>query len=177
MDINTTEDEEIKNIKQVKTIQQKKQRKIKKIIIGILILVIIAICSFIYFKYPQVLRIGKGDEQTKNEELAKTQARALLDKVSKLIILPTNEEPNIFEITDPETLIKQQQFFIGAEKGDKILIYQQLARAIVYSPSRNIIVNVGPITKEQANTQSIPVPVKDVTASSTNTTAKSLKKK
>jgi len=73
------------------------------------------------------------------------QVADLITKVGKLVILPTGEEPVVATINDAASLIKQQAFYSGAVNGDVVLVYQKSAKAIVYSPSRNMIVNVGPV--------------------------------
>lgn len=103
-----------------------------------------AIAAFVYAKNPQFFSFRTPEER------AKILAESLVKDAGKIIILPTNEEPTIFDISNPDTLIAQQPFFTGSITGDKLLIYKQAARAIIYSPSRHLIVNVGPITNDQA---------------------------
>lgn len=69
----------------------------------------------------------------------------ILAKVSKLMLLPSGDEPVIATIKDAPALIAQEPFYGGAQNGDKLLIYPQLRKAIIYSPERNIIVNAGPV--------------------------------
>lgn len=68
----------------------------------------------------------------------------LLAKVGKLIVLP-NEKPTFATVLDAKKLIAEQSFYVGAENGDQLLIYEKAQKAILYSPSRNILVNVGPV--------------------------------
>lgn len=78
-------------------------------------------------------------------QVAQDQVKDLIAKVGKLVLLPTGEEPVIATINDAAGLIKQQPFYKGSQNGDVVLVYQKAAKAIVYSPTRNIIVNVGPV--------------------------------
>jgi len=71
--------------------------------------------------------------------------------LSKLLVLPTGETPLVYSIGDAATLANYQAFYSGAQNGDLIIIYQKAAKAIVYSPSRNMIENVGPIIPAQQN--------------------------
>lgn len=77
------------------------------------------------------------------------QVADLIAKVGKLVILPSGEQPVVATINDASSLIKQQAFYSGAINGDVVLVYQKAAKAIVYSPSRNMIVNVGPVIMQQ----------------------------
>lgn len=99
--------------------------------------------------------VVKQQIQNTKLEIAKTQQKPvvespkdLLAAVSKHIILP-NGDPAIFVIQDPATLITQQPFFVGAQKDDRLLVYTVAGKAIIYSPSRDILVNVGPVTFDQ----------------------------
>ena len=143
----------------------------KRVIIGGVV-VLVAVLGFLYYKYLPVVEIKSARDQ------AQTQAeiKELVAKVGKLMILPTNEEPTVLEIDDPEAIIAQQPFFTGAEKGDKLLVYQKNARAIIYSPSRNIIVNVGPVTQEQKEQQSAQVSAPVVQETAAPVPPKSTKK-
>lgn len=78
-------------------------------------------------------------------QVDQAQVQALIAKVAKLVILPTGEQPVVATINDAASLIKQQAFYSGAINGDVVLVYQKASKAIVYSPSRNLIVNVGPV--------------------------------
>lgn len=79
------------------------------------------------------------------DQVQKAQVQDIIAKVGKLIILPTGEEPVVATINDAAALIKDQVFYKGAKNGDVVLVYQKASKAIVYSPERNMIVNVGPI--------------------------------
>ena len=90
-------------------------------------------------------------------QMQQAQVKDLIAKVGALIILPTGEEPVVATINDAAALIKDQVFYKGAKNGDVVLVYQKASKAIVYSPDRNVIVNVGPIflQDQQAQTPAI----------------------
>jgi hypothetical protein len=90
------------------------------------------------------------------EEKAREELAAAVASVGKLIILPEGDEPVLATVTDAETLIKQQAFFTGAINGDQLLLFPRNLKAVLYSPSRKMIVNVGPIQQQPSvaeNTQ------------------------
>lgn len=86
-------------------------------------------------------------------QVEQAQVKELIAKVGKLIILPIGEEPVVAFINDAEALIKDQVFYKGAKNGDAVLVYQKASKAIVYSPDRNLIVNVGPIFLQDQQAQ------------------------
>lgn len=63
----------------------------------------------------------------------------VITSLEQLIELPT-EEPSLATITDIEKL-KDQPFFQKAENGDKLLIYKNSQKAILYRPSKNKIID------------------------------------
>ncbi|MDP3740994.1 MAG: hypothetical protein Q8R08_01550 [bacterium] len=68
----------------------------------------------------------------------------LIKEISKLIVLPEDEQPTIATVADPEQL-KDQPFFARAQKGFKVLIYTNAKKAILYDPVNHKIVEVAPL--------------------------------
>lgn len=73
-----------------------------------------------------------------------SESQQLIAKVGKLFALPTNEEPTVATVSDVAKL-KNQQFFALAQNGDKVLIYTNAKKAVLYRPSVNKIIEVGPV--------------------------------
>lgn len=78
-------------------------------------------------------------------QVAQIEIKRLVDKVGKLIELPKDETPSMATVTDKNKLANQT-FFAKAQNGDKMLVYQQSGKAILYRPSTNKIIEVGPVT-------------------------------
>lgn len=76
------------------------------------------------------------------------QANDLVGRVGKLILLPTDEKPTVIAVKDASKL-RSQQFYANAQNGDVTLVYPRHHKAILYRPSRNIIVNVATVTVNQ----------------------------
>ena len=68
----------------------------------------------------------------------------VLEKISRHIMLPIDENPLIGTIENAGALRRDQPFFAAVEDGDIVLVYQKNARAILYRPKHDILVNVGP---------------------------------
>lgn len=124
-----------------------KKRSLNKIVVKKIIFSFLAFLVFAllvvggYFTY-QYWNIQKGilPQKASQEEI-----KRLTTAVGKHMLLPTNETPTIGTITDIKKL-KGQTFFDKAKNGDKILIYTNTKEAILYSPSKDIILGVAPIT-------------------------------
>ena len=108
----------------------------------IIILSTITITSLVvtgYF-YTELERL-----RTNPQILATNELQDIVAKVGQLIVLPENEQPTLMTIADPEQL-RDQPFFARAKAGDKVLVYNQAAKAILYDPVGHKIVEVAPIT-------------------------------
>jgi hypothetical protein len=129
-------------------LKSKKQSNNKILwIILVVLLVALAVVSYNYFRLSrQTARLNTTEGQ---KEVVKKEVDELVKKVSKLIVLPTNEVPTVATITDASGLSKTQPFYTGASNGDKVLIYFQAQKAYIYSPSKEMLVNVGPVYIEQ----------------------------
>lgn len=108
----------------------------KRKIIGIVIAVLV-----MYGSYAALTSSSKGgSDQEAQEQLATTLAA-----VSEHMTLPEDDEPVLSVVTDAKALIAEQAFFAGVVDGDQVLLFPKNLKAIIYSPSRDRIINVGPI--------------------------------
>lgn len=107
---------------------------------------------FFYKKYTsaqkeiELLKTEQGQAKIIEEETA-----TLIAAVSKLILLPENESPVVATIVNSAKLAETQPFYKGAQDGDKLLIFPESEKALIYSPARNILVSVGPAFVEKEN--------------------------
>ena len=107
---------------------------------------------------PWGCSLSDTPEEIKAQEVEK-QVQAnndLMESIGKLMVVP-NEEPIIATINEAELLIKEQPFYAGVSNWDKLVIFPKSQKAVIYSPSKNIIINSGPFTIN--NTPTAP-PVK-----------------
>lgn len=112
--------------------------------------VLLTIIGLIVILTPSVYFYNKyqdSQQKLKNPELSAKEAnRALIGKVSKHAVLPTNEEPTIATVSDAAKL-SNQNFFNGAKNGDKVLVYTKSKKAVLYRPSLDKVVNISPVTQ------------------------------
>jgi hypothetical protein len=106
----------------------------RRLIAILFVLLLIALGGAVYF-YME----AHGSQKDPQKDLQQT-----IQSVGKLMVLPSDEVPTLATVSDPEKL-KDQAFFAKAEVGDKVLIYTKAHKAILYNPSRNVIVEVSPL--------------------------------
>lgn len=136
------------------------------LIAGFIVLIIGVVSLSFYFErqYQKNKKLTLGSTST----AAKEQVESLTEKVGRLIVLPEGEDPTVATVSDKSKL-QDQRFFARAENGDKVLIYAKAGQAILYRPSINKIIEVGPINLDQNNPS--PEPTIAPTSAPTPTTA------
>lgn len=112
--------------------------KQKIIDMAVILVAVVAVVFAAYFYYKWSLI--KQNPQA----VAQAEVNDLVAKISRLIVLPTDEVPTIATVSDP-TALKDQAFFASAVKGDKVLIYAQAKKAFLYSVTLNKIIDVAPL--------------------------------
>jgi len=92
-----------------------------------------------YSKYEAL----KNNPNTAVQEETET----LVNQAGKVFELPTGEDPTVATVQDKEKL-KDQQFFNNAENGDRVLVYINAKKAILYRPSTNKVIEVAPLVMD-----------------------------
>src|SRR5258708_15392988 len=82
--------------------------------------------------------------------------------VGNAVLLPVGEDPVVATVSD-KTKLGRQFFFRSAENGDKVFIYTQSSKAILYRPSIHKIVEIASIqgidgTSQQPTQEATPLP-------------------
>jgi hypothetical protein len=105
----------------------------RKIIIILLILAVV-ICTGIFCLYKQYQSAKHNpDKVVKADEMRITRS------ISKFMDLPQNDTPEISTVIDA-TKLNNQKFFEKTKNGDKVLIYNNAGKAILYRPSTNKVI-------------------------------------
>ncbi len=127
----------IKNPKKVSTI--KKKFIFYKLSFYFFCLLFILMVIFVYqvYKSNPNLRIPLPFQKASNEEKIKIENEKMMKYIATLIQLP-DEEPVIADILTKET-IESQPFFENAEIGDKLIIFYNSKKAMLYSPETKLI--------------------------------------
>jgi hypothetical protein len=141
----------------------------------LLVLVLLAGAGFVFRQHREAKQLQNQllDLKQNPQKATEEESKALLDKVGQLIELP-NEQPTIATVTDLSAL-KDQAFFANAQVDDKVLIFSNAKKAILYRPSTNKIIEVAPVnldsTPAKVNTSNKSLD----TSSDTTTNTKSPK--
>lgn len=100
------------------------------IILSALLLIALSVAGYFYYQYRQSPKIQSAEE-----------IKNLKEEIGAIFELPSDEEPTLATVTDREKLA-EQPFFQKAENGDKVLIYSNSGRAVLYRPSQKKIIDV-----------------------------------
>ncbi len=109
----------------------------------VVIVILVAVAGYFFYSY-QTVKTQPQNNPTAAQKAAVEQAKKLADEVGKLMVLPTDETPTVATVTDV-TKLEGQQFFKNAKNGDKVLIYTNAKKAVLYDPILHKIKEVGPV--------------------------------
>lgn len=128
----------------------------KRALITIIILLVLFLSGIAIFIYSGVGgRVGVDFTNIfYKKDASSINVEKLVIAVGKKVLLPS-EIPTIATVSD-KTKLMNQPFFEKAENGDKALIYKGEQIAILYRPSIDKIINIGPVSIEDEGLQSVP---------------------
>lgn len=129
--------------------------KVVLLVLGVAV-VGLAGTTLMFYKQAKTLKVNP-------QKIAQEENKKIIDAVGKLVLLPEGEEPTIATVTDASKLKSQQAFFTRANEGDKVLIYTQALKAIMYRPSENKIIEIAPLVIGNPNATPAPKTSPDTT--------------
>ncbi len=94
---------------------------------------LVCISSAIYFIYYKKSNVKMNNDKQISE--------SVIEKVNKIIALPSDEVPAIGTIENVEKL-NSDKFFASSKLGDRTLIYTKNNKIILYRESENKIINI-----------------------------------
>ena len=130
---------------------RRKSKKNKVLIISIVALIVVfaGVAGFFFWKWQSL--------KTSPEVAAQETSSRIVEKVGKIYQLPKNEQPTVALIQDIQKL-KDQSFFEKAQNGDYLLMYQQSKLALLYREKDGRLINVGPISLDNKQSESTTKP-------------------
>ncbi len=114
------------------------------------ILVVLSVGCFLIsaYLYVNIYRIQHPSEiSIKTEQPIQSQLETdeqVIARISTMMALPNGEVPTVATLEDL-TQVKDQIFFSKAQIGDKVIVYINARKAILYRPSTKQIIEVGPL--------------------------------
>lgn len=111
----------------------------RKMLAGAVVIVVLLLGTTYYF-YRQYNSIKANPQKFVQQSVDN-----IVGEVGKYMRLPDGETPTIATVVDVEKL-KSQAFFTNAKNGDRVLIYTNARKAILYNPNEHKIIEVAPIT-------------------------------
>lgn len=78
-----------------------------------------------------------------NTKLDTTDVTSVQKKVAHHLVLPVGELPAVLMVTDPSKV--SIEFLKQSKEGDVVLVYQKAKKVIIYRPSIDRIIDIGPV--------------------------------
>src|SRR3989344_1037937 len=124
---------------------------LRPLVISALVIAALGTSYYFYTRY-QATQAELAELRSNPQAATAQELKQLVETVGKLVELPTGEDPTVATITDKAKLA-DQPFFSRAENGDKVLVFANAKKAILYRPSSNKILDIAPV-----NTGASPPP-------------------
>ena len=113
--------------------------------LAVVLLVVLLAAGGYFYQTNRISNLKKEIAGLSNpQEAARAETDRIKEAVGKLIELPANESPTIATVVDAEKL-RSQAFFANAQNGDRVLMFPQAKKAVLYRPSTNKVIEVAPI--------------------------------
>ncbi len=129
-----------------------------KLFLGVVLVVLVAFGGWWAFSSQSGDDLAQLSKDP-GAKLSDAQVDAVVARISKFMVIPTDERPSVVVLKDTASLAQQQAFYKDAVDGNILVVYS--ARAIIYDAITNKLVGVSPITQNTAT----PVPSPDGVAS------------
>lgn len=101
-----------------------------------------------YRQAEKELAIQQSDLSPQAQVIQK-ETGDLAERLGRHMVLPTDEKPVVVSIVDAKVLAESNPFYKNAQNGDKVFVYTKSQLVIIYNPTADKIVNVGPLIDEQ----------------------------
>lgn len=119
--------------------RRKTKRVLGKGLVFIVLLAAIGLCVVLFLKYREAVDTNPNNVEQKT-----------IETVAKLVVTP-DERPTVVTVQDASKL-SNPELASRAEDGDRLLVYSQNRRVIMYRPANGKIVDILSIKDETTNT-------------------------
>lgn len=117
-----------------------KYNLIPTLIVGCLAGLLLAGYLFYQFSRPYLFNSAATKTVLNKEEM-----KNLVEEIGKIAKLPQREDPSVATVTDINKL-KDQPVFADSKNGDRVLLYTNAQKVVIYDPISRKIVNIAPLT-------------------------------
>lgn len=120
-------------------------RREQLILLIVALIILAGIGGYLVSTYKDSFLPGQTNTAgSAKKEALEEENKKLIAEVGKLIQLPVGEDPTVATVTDV-TKLEDQPFFKNSKNGDKVLIYTQARKAILYDPAAKKVIDIAPI--------------------------------
>lgn len=127
---------------------RRKNKQIKRLYIVMAVLFVLLLGGAIFAGLQYKSLKDENARLSNPEESAKVETQKLKEEVAKLVDIPMDEEPTIASVVDASKL-QDQPFFAKAENGDRVLMFANAKKAVLYRPSTGKVIEFAPITTNE----------------------------
>jgi hypothetical protein len=115
---------------------ENRNSKSLKIISVILAVVVVACAVALGMMWNKL-----NEVQAKVPVDSEVEMKALVSEIGRFLTLPNDETPTLVTLKDEELLsVKSEPFFANALPGDKLLIYQNNNKAVIWRPASKKVI-------------------------------------
>lgn len=129
-----------------------------KLILGLLLVVLVGVGGWWAFSSQSGDDVARLSENL-GAKLTDSQVDAVVQRISKFMVVPSDQRPSVVVLKGTAELAQQQAFYKDAKDGDILIVYP--SRVIIYDAKANKLVVVSPIAQNTAT----PVPSTSALAS------------
>ena len=79
-------------------------------------------------------------------EVSQLTDEEIITNIRAVLEVPADEKPTIATVSDPAAM-GNQEFFQYAKPGDKLIVYNQAGKSILYYPTSDRIIEVAPLVQ------------------------------
>jgi len=114
------------------------------LLIGIVFLFLVSVSAYFLISH-------QTNQADPNEAIQK-ETNELTGRIGRFMELPAGEQPTLATVTDQDKL-KGQDFFAHAQNGDKLLVYSNAKKAILFRPSTGKVIEVSNLISGDSQSQ------------------------
>jgi outer membrane murein-binding lipoprotein Lpp len=121
----------------------------------LIVILVIALALLAFINYTKRVQLASDLKQlsvkmdqlgTGNDPQNIAKAKEIIEKVRRHMEIPTDPEPTVATIVDVNALKSKNDFYKNAKNGDNLIVTP--ARAILYDPDKDVIIDVVPVQLE-----------------------------